>query len=539
MYTILIVVPFSPQTLKRHSFATALIATNFQLIHTYSFSHTTATHNETSYVTTTTLSLIMSNVVQEGDTVILSFAGDRSFFAVASTSSKLTAKIGKVNVPTAPLVSLSYGTVIELNNKTIFPASSDEIEPDLNTNLNFQSTQSKDNRDVNTKLSSTSQTLTNDDITKMKSEGSSGGDIVLSLCNSSTTFASKTDFSKAKYIKRKQQKYQPRARIVRCNASTICDVLNAKNAMKILSLRSDTLGSILTFGNVFSGMRTMVFDQASGMVVGSVAERMGGAGRIISIYTTQDPGHKDMMAKFNFSHAVENTIKNVSGYEIFNTISTADKVSSIDADKEQSDMIAQGWPVPLQEHTQEHMKTMANDEERIKFLEKRASRFLRKLTRPSVTETNQWLTEKNDSLIIACKLNPLTVLLQLLPYLKEGCPFVVYAEHIQSLVVTFKHLQDNDLAVKLQLSETWLREIQVLENRTHPTMNMSSTGGFLLTGIKISKRMVEVEQKGRFIGKGMAAFVYSGKKNNGKKRKIVTGDDEDEDKDGDVKQMKK
>mgnify|MGYP000388917623 FL=1 len=217
-----------------------------------------------------------------------------------------------------------------------------------------------------------------------------------------------------------------------------------------MNMREDTLAQILAWGNVFSGMRCMVFDQALGIVVGSVAERMGGAGRMLSLYITQDPGHKETIKKFNFDYQTEDTIKYVSGYEIF-APEGKEKVSFLEADIEQAEMIAQGWPVALQPHTEDHLRTMSSDEDRVHFLEKRSARFLRKMTRPSVAETNSWLSEKNDSLIIATKLNPVVVLKKLLPYLKESCPFVVYGEHIQSLVVAFKFLQDNGLAEKLQL----------------------------------------------------------------------------------------
>ncbi len=40
-------------------------------------------------------------------------------------------------------------------------------------------------------------------------------------------------------------------------------------------------------------------------------------------------------------------------------------------------------------------------------------------------------------------------------------------------------------AVNIRVTETWLREYQVLPERTHPHVNMSGTGGYILTGIKV------------------------------------------------------
>lgn len=46
-------------------------------------------------------------------------------------------------------------------------------------------------------------------------------------------------------------------------------------------------------------------------------------------------------------------------------------------------------------------------------------------------------------------------------------------------------LQKQKLAINLRLSDTWMREYQVLEGRTHPNMNMTQSGGFILTGTKL------------------------------------------------------
>ena len=50
------------------------------------------------------------------------------------------------------------------------------------------------------------QGVSQDDITKMKREGVAGHDIIKALVSNSKTFADKTDFSKAKYLKKKVKK---------------------------------------------------------------------------------------------------------------------------------------------------------------------------------------------------------------------------------------------------------------------------------------------------------------------------------------------
>lgn len=89
------------------------------------------------------------------------------------------------------------------------------------------------------------------------------------------------------------------------------------------------------------------------------------------------------------------------------------------------------------------------------------------------------------ALVIASKHDPLTVLKAMLPLLRPSSPFVVYCDAIDPLLPSFKHLQTESDVVAVHLTEAWVRDFQVLPNRTHPTMTVSATGGFLLSGIKV------------------------------------------------------
>ena len=88
-------------------------------------------------------------------------------------------------------------------------------------------------------------------------------------------------------------------------------------------------------------------------------------------------------------------------------------------------------------------------------------------------------------IIIAVRYDPTQTLLGLLPYLAPSCPFVVYCEYIEPLTECFMELQKQKFAINLRLSDCWMREYQVLQGRTHPSMNMTQSGGFILTGTKL------------------------------------------------------
>ena len=92
---------------------------------------------------------------------------------------------------------------------------------------------------------------------------------------------------------------------------------------------------------------------------------------------------------------------------------------------------------------------------------------------------------RTNRLIIAAKYRPLPILKQALYLLHPSSSFVVYHEFLEPLVDCYLYLQQNNLALRLVLSDTWMREFQTLPGRFRPDMFMSTSGGFMLTGIYV------------------------------------------------------
>lgn len=81
--------------------------------------------------------------------------------------------------------------------------------------------------------------------------------------------------------------------------------------------------------------------------------RMGGYGRILNVFSSQDPPHKEVLSKFNFDYKRLDVLKFVSAYEVFGE-GAGREVKDLDAcDDEKQKLKGQGWPVPLMEHTKE------------------------------------------------------------------------------------------------------------------------------------------------------------------------------------------
>ena len=111
--------------------------------------------------------------------------------------------------------------------------------------------------------------------------------------------------------------------------------------------------------------------------------------------------------------------------------------------------------------------------ERAKIEEERAMTFLKE--------------KKLDSLIIASKFRPLDLLVELLDFIRPSAPIVIYCQYREPLMECYEYLRDQSLAMHVIISETWLRDIQVLPNRTHPTITMSGRSGYILRGMTLKK----------------------------------------------------
>jgi len=494
-----------------------------------------------------------SNIIREGDFFILIFADDRKIFAQAVKNRKGKSppvKINKRSYPTSNLIGLSYGTVLELCMGCLkalpecedivpsYPASlsaeeaapvlvpglgSEEANTDDSTFPSMNPEQKNDNRNLvdNNK----SQSLQFEEIEQMRQDGTHGSAIVNKLIKNSSTFDQKTEFSKAKYIKKKQQKYQQRCRIVRCTPYSICETVFANRPRLLLNMREDTLGQMLSHSNVSAGCQVLVYEQCAGVITGALSWRMGGYGKIFSIYDGQQPSFLEMIRRYNLSFAENFSIKWVHSGDVYrddSTVATSSHDNSNIPDPEKTERDTLHWPCPLQNHTRGYLDSMETTREKRQFLAKRCARFARKLTRQTPMESKKMLEErKSDSIIIAVRYDPTETLLGLLPYLAPSSPFVVYCEYIEPLTECFMELQKQKLAINLRLSDTWMREYQVLQGRTHPSMNMTQSGGFILTGTKLCPRTGQNELDEKLLKE--LRLRIGGRR--GKRTKIKGGDE--------------
>jgi len=211
-----------------------------------------------------------------------------------------------------------------------------------------------------------------------------------------------------------------------------------------------------------------VIDECQGLLISAVADRIGGYGRVINLYTGQQP-NIEIIKLFNFLPPVVESVFNFplsrlrelkDSNLVVTTHTTATTPTSIE-----NENIFDGEP-----HKKQKLENTEPKVQKEQFVE----------------NMKKFLQDGCHSLLIVSQTpDPTSLVLELLQYLSPSYPFVVFSQYMQPLAECSDCLKKNNLAIALHLTETWMREYQVLPRRTHPLMQMDTASGFLLWGIKV------------------------------------------------------
>ncbi|XP_073409979.1 tRNA (adenine(58)-N(1))-methyltransferase non-catalytic subunit TRM6 [Dendrobates tinctorius] len=368
-----------------------------------------------------------------------------------------------------------------------------------------------------------SQKLTRDDIEALKEKGIKGQEIVQQLIENSTTFRDKTEFAQEKYIKKKKKKYEAHIAILKPTARILSIMYYAREPGKICQLRYDTLAQMLTLGNIHAGSKVMVMETCAGLVLGSVMERMGGYGSVIQMYPGSGPvraatdcfGFPKSFYKTLYEFPLNKLEALISGTGNYscpvipaeeNTEKTEEESGTSNNEKQEATRNVVGDS--LAEQSEEGMETNQPEDEEVKrgeiseghkggqdddknqlAIEKKRKQDER---RKRESDAAKLLQDRNaDGLIIASRFHPTPLLLTLLEFVAPSRPFVVYCQYKEPLLECYTKLREKGGVINLKLSETWLRNYQVLPDRSHPKLVMSSGGGYILHGITVARDTIK------------------------------------------------
>ncbi|KAK2434790.1 tRNA (adenine(58)-N(1))-methyltransferase non-catalytic subunit trm6 [Trifolium repens] len=444
---------------------------------------------------------LRSSTTWDGCSVLLDINdGDRLVFARLSPSAKL--KIGNKNCSLQPLIGCPFGTVFQLDTSSDNGPFLSPFQPQGKVNNTeeikegqFQAEskdgqlygESKDNRSLID--NNTAQSLTGEDIEDMRRQGAKGNEIIEALIANSATFDKKTSFSQEKYRLKKQKKYAPKVILRRPVARSICEAYFKKYPLKIGFLRVDTLSLLLSMANVSSNSDILVVDMVGGLLTGAVAERLGGTGFVCNSYP--GPGQApsmDIVRIFNLSDEICKRIVRSSISDLLSQNESPQQnpkhdVASVES--QSNDQMCASVSMEGISHSSENGISDLGAENNT-FPALRACKAIKAGEKASQEIIHSWKENGFSSLIIAAPdLDTWTLVKDLLPLLSNSAPFAIYHQYLQPLATCMHNLQLEKMAIGLQITEPWLREYQVLPSRTHPFMQMSAFGGYILSGTKI------------------------------------------------------
>ncbi|CAH1756353.1 7502_t:CDS:10 [Entrophospora sp. SA101] len=267
------------------------------------------------------------------------------------------------------------------------------------------------------------QKLSYKEIEQLKQQATEGSDVIKNIVESHISFDKKTEYSKAKYIKHFQEFLRQ-------------------------ELRIDTLSQMLKWANVHSNTRMLVVDDTQGLVITGIMERLGGYGIVLGIHDNEYHNY-DIIRYMNFSKKINDSLLTLSWQQVFK-------------EEQQEPFIYQD------------LSTLSGNN--LKYYLRRKENYER------IKSTREILWKGGfDGLMIASQYQPESILDALTPYLSGSRPIVIYHLNKEMLINTCVRMRISKNYLNPQITESWLRQYQVLPGRTHPFMSTSGGGGYLLT----------------------------------------------------------
>ncbi|KAK6426172.1 tRNA (adenine(58)-N(1))-methyltransferase non-catalytic subunit trm6 [Elasticomyces elasticus] len=430
------------------------------------------------------------------------------------------------------------------------------------------------------------QTLTQVDIEELK-KTAAGQEIIDRILANHAGLDEKTVFSKAKYMLRKRSKYLKRFTVLPMEAGQLIEFLMDKEPGRILEMREETLGLIGVWSNVHvhgseevdrdangkrvGGGRWLVVDETGGLVVASLADRMGilrddedeeeddmqNGSTSINGHTNGD-GDIDM----NEGSATNGATKPASHRDFpppasTNTLTVLhaavqpnlsllkyfgyDSSSPNSAHALHTHLKTLSWLQllhPEEDPTYREPPVIAEEEMKTWKSGKRGTYWKKRRRwercQSIVDETREGGFE---GLVVASVMDPVTILQHAVALVRGGGTIVVYSATVEPLIRVMDlyskerrtayiqliakgevpDTEDFPLDPRLLLAPTLqtsrIRDWQVLPGRTHPAMtSRGGSEGYVFTARRVMPLEGAVEARGNFGGRG-------------KKRKGVVGEE--------------
>lgn len=419
--------------------------------------------------------------IVEGDTVMITGGGVHKAVDVKKNATLRLGRVGTVQL--ISLVGMRFGEVVQFEEKTKRFVVSNE-HPDLDrTAISAAAEEEKDNRNLIDTFGANQQ-LSHADVMALKEERGVEG-LLEQLVESSSTFASKTAFSQEKYIRKKKVKYALMFKVERVFPDNLAEMYiptiapsdqNPDEGARCIRLRCDTMALIVHHADIHSDSTVLCYEKTNGVLCSSLLCRLGDAGKVLQVMDKVSHPNTVVARMMNVSD-VKQRWKAVPRNQPFLTGEDYDAAAVVGSgDVEGTGAAAPRPPsssVAAPAPTEDGVPPPGNKEHQV-------SQWMRgKDAREGL------LASPADSLIVVDDENPVQAVVDLLPLVALCGHIVVFSNFLENLTEIYRVIRND--CVHIQISDTWYRHQQVLSSRTHPTVNMSTAGGYLLTAIRVER----------------------------------------------------
>ncbi|EAT45004.1 AAEL003654-PA [Aedes aegypti] len=339
------------------------------------------------------------------------------------------------------------------------------------------------------------QGLSAEEILKLREECESSSEVIGKLVENSKSFAAKTEYSQEKYLKRKEKKYFEYVEIRRPSIRLIADVYWRLDADKVMGVRFDTLSQIISYSGVCGIGRFLLYESGTnGLLPAAFINSIGAETEAKLVH--MHPGNvaqKQAIQAMNFKPEQLNRCISVNLYSVLRHFYQEGKaeVSEPSTPSEEPKMeeeVTKDDNGVQHENGSHKRKTESEDsgpDAKQPKLDEEKESVKKQSWELENAAAVELMKEKFDALVIIAKEHPYNIIKALLPFVKPSRPVVVFNTTKEILLECYMDLKSSASVTYLRVTSNWMRNLQILPNRTHPDVVMSGNSGYLLTGYTI------------------------------------------------------
>lgn len=434
------------------------------------------------------------------------------------------AALGKDQIELRNVETQPWFTTFKMTPKTRSGRRLCSLEPcadvsGLKETLEITVTESgADNRNVLADVPS--QILKPGDIKKLRESCNSASEIVGQLIENSTSFASKTEYSQDKYLRKKEKKYFEYVQIRKPTIRMIAEIMYRQDVDKVCGLRMDSLSQLISYSGVSSDGIYLAYESGTnGLIPAAILNSIGAntAGKLLHIHPGNVPQKQALLA-LNLEQEQLDRCISVNFYSVLRHYYQNRETASSSGTKrkisdESTGIDGNGDADGPDSHPPKLAKTdngagiildvteTDSNAENLAVVTDSvvpntdAVSCKGDVTPPLKANVPKWqldnekgcelLRENLDALIIVAKEHPSSIIKALLPFVKPSRPVVIFNLSREILVEIYLELKASGQVTGLRITSNWLRQYQILPNRTHPDVCMNGNSGFLLCGFTV------------------------------------------------------